>query len=132
MIVLLDSSALLAPFETGTDFMRSMVELVGGGVKLALPFETLVELKMLSRGKPKVAGMARLALEVAKGIRVLPPIGMACDDALVFFAKTYKSAVATADSVLRKRLRVLGIPVFYPAGEGRIMGAGFEEVMRII
>ncbi|MBO3800311.1 MAG: hypothetical protein FGF52_04595 [Candidatus Brockarchaeota archaeon] len=132
MIVLLDSSALLAPFETGVDFIRGMVELVGGDLKLMLPFETLVELKMLSMGKPKISGIARLALEVAKCIKVLPPTGMICDDALVFLAKTYKSAVATADSVLRKRLRTLAIPVFYPAGEGRIMGAGLGEMMRTV
>lgn len=132
MMVLLDSSALLAPFETGVDFLRGVVELTGGVARLIMPFETLVELKRLSMGKPKTAGMARLALEVAKDIKVLPPTGMACDDALVFLAKTYKSAVATADSVLRRRLRVLGIPVFYPAGEGRIMEAGFGEVVRVV
>jgi rRNA-processing protein FCF1 len=131
-MVLLDSSALLAPFETGVDFVKGIFELTGGFAKLVVPFETIVELKRLSAGTPKTAGMARLALEVARGIRMLPPTGMACDDALVFLAKTYKSAVATADSVLRRRLRALGIPVFYPAGEGRIMGAGFGEVMRVI
>jgi len=125
LIVLLDSSALLAPFEIGVDFIRGVVELTGGGVEFAIPFETLVELRRLCSSRPKIAGMARLALEAAEGIKVLPPTGMDCDDALVFLAKTYKSAVATADSVLRRRLRALGIPVFYPAGEKRIMGVGF-------
>jgi len=125
LIVLLDSSALLAPFEIGVDFMRGVTELTEGGVEMTVPFEALVELRRLSESKPKIAGMARLALEAARGIRVLPPTGMVCDDALVFLAKTYKSAVATADNVLRRRLRVLGIPVFYPGGEGRIMEAGF-------
>ncbi|MEM3712144.1 MAG: hypothetical protein QXR97_01195 [Thermoproteota archaeon] len=132
MIVLLDSSALLAPFEIGVDFIRGIVELTGGSVELVLPFEAMVELKGLSRSRHRVAGMARLALEAVKGIRVLPPTGMVCDDSLVFLAKTYKAAVATADSVLRRRLRALGIPVFYPAGEGRIMEAGLGEVMRLI
>jgi len=132
LIVLLDSSALLAPFEMGIDFVRGIFELTGGNVKLLLPFETIVELRRLSASRHKVAGMARLALETVKDIRVLPPTGMDCDDSLVFLAKTYKAAVATADSVLRRRLRALGIPVFYPAGEGRIMEAGFGEVMRII
>ncbi|MCS7138818.1 MAG: hypothetical protein NZ873_02025 [Crenarchaeota archaeon] len=125
MIVLLDSSAILAPFETGVDFIRGIFELTGGYAKLVLPFETLVELRRLRNSRHKIAGIASIALESIKDIKVLPPTGMSCDDSLVFLAKTYKAAVATADSVLRRRLRVLGIPVFYPTGEGRITGAGF-------
>lgn len=132
-MVLLDSSALLARFETGVDFINGVTELTQGRVVFTLPFETLVELRMLSRGRPKLAGMAELALKISGDFRTLPPTGMGCDDALTYLAKTYKAAVATADRVLRRRLRALGITVFYPAGERRIIGEGwFDEVKRTV
>jgi len=132
-MVLLDSSALLACFETGVKFMEEVTDLTQGRAVFNLPFETVVELRMLGTGRPKLAGMAELALKTARCFRTLPPTGMGCDDALVYLAKTYKAAVATADRVLRRRLRALGITVFYPAGEKRIIGEGwFEEVKRIV
>lgn len=132
-MVLLDSSALLACFETGVKFVEGVTDLTQGRAVFILPSETLVELRMLSTSRPKLAGMAELALKTARGFRTLPPTGMGCDDALVHLAKTYKAAVATADSVLRRRLRALGITVFYPTGEKRISGEGwFEEVKRTV
>lgn len=132
-MVLLDSSALLARFETGVNFMEGVMDLTQGRAVFILPLETLVELRRLSKGRPKLAGMAELALKITGVFRTLPPTGMGCDDALVHLAKTYKAAVATADRVLRRRLRALGIPVFYPAGEKRIIGEGwFEEVKRTV
>jgi rRNA-processing protein FCF1 len=131
-MILFDSSAILAPFETGVDLVGGVVGFVGRNATLTLPFEALVELKRLSSGKPRLAGMARLALKTVEGFRILPPTGMECDDALIFIAKTYKAAVATADSVLRRRLRALGIPVFHPFGDGKIMESGFGEALRIV
>lgn len=127
MIVLLDSSALLAPFETGVDFVNGIMALTQGRAIMLLPFETLAELKRLSTGRPKLAGMARLALSVASGFKTLPPTGMGCDDALICLAKTYKAAVATGDRTLSRRLRALGIPVFYPSGGKRIIWKGWFE-----
>lgn len=127
MIVLLDSSALLAPFETGVDFINGIAGLTHGRVLFLVPFEAIVELRRLTGGRPKLAGMARLALSVASGFRTLFPTGLGCDDALVYLAKTYKAAVATGDRTLSRRLRTLRIPVFYPSGGGRIIGKGWFE-----
>jgi len=127
LIVFLDSSALLAPFETGVDFVNGIMGLTQGRAIMIVPFETLVELRGLSMGKPKLAGMARLALSVASGFRTFPPTGMRCDDALLYLAKTYKAAVATGDRTLSVRLRALRIPVFYPSGGRRIIGKGWFE-----
>ncbi|MEM2930324.1 MAG: hypothetical protein QW797_05640 [Thermoproteota archaeon] len=126
-MVLLDSSALLAPFETGVDFVDGIMVLTQGRAVMLVPFEALVELRRLSMGKPKLAGIARLALSVASGFKTLPPTGMGCDDALAFLAKTYKAAVATGDRTLSRRLRALGIPVFYPSGGRRVIGKGWFE-----
>jgi len=127
LMVLLDSSALLAPFETGVDFINGITGLTQGRALFLVPFETLVELKRLSTSGPKLAGMARLALSVASDFRTLFPTGMGCDDALVYLAKTYKAAVATGDRTLSRRLRALDIPVFYPSGGRRIVGKGWFE-----
>lgn len=133
MIVLLDSSALLAPFETGVNFINGIIDLTQGKVIFLVPFETLVELKRLSMGRPKLAGMAELALKVSMRFKTLFPTGMDCDDALVYLAKTYKAVVATADRTLRMRLRALGIPVFHPSGGKEVSGKGwFGEVMKNI
>ncbi|MEM3078995.1 MAG: hypothetical protein QXF21_01590, partial [Thermoproteota archaeon] len=84
MMVLLDSSALLAPFETGVDFVNGITGLTQGRVLFLVPFETLMELRRLSTEGPKLSGMARLALSLAGGFRTLFPTGMGCDDALVY------------------------------------------------
>jgi rRNA-processing protein FCF1 len=126
-MVLLDSSALLAPFETGVDFINGITGLTQGRTLFLIPFETLIELKRLSINGPRLSGMARLALSVASSFRTLLPTGMSCDDALVYLAKTYKAGVATADRTLSRRLRALGIPVFYPSGGRRIVGKGWFE-----
>lgn len=127
MKVLLDSSALLAPFETGVDFLNGIMDSAHGRMMFLVPFETIVELRMLSTHRHKLAGMARLALSAASGFRTFFPTGMNCDDAIVYLAKTYKAAVATGDRTLRRRLRALGIPVFYPSEERRIIGEGWFE-----
>ncbi|MBO3809615.1 MAG: hypothetical protein FGF50_08495, partial [Candidatus Brockarchaeota archaeon] len=114
-------------FETGVDFVNGITGLTQGRVLFLVPFETLVELRRLSTDGPKVSSMARLALSVASGFRILLPTGMGCDDALVYLAKTYKAAVATGDRTLSRRLRTLGIPVFYPSGGRRIVGKGWFE-----
>ncbi|MEM3660036.1 MAG: hypothetical protein QXU11_06450 [Thermoproteota archaeon] len=126
-MVLLDSSALLAPFETGVDFVNGITGLTQGRVLFLVPFETLMELRRLSTEGPKLSSMARLALSLAGGFRTLLPTGMGCDDALVYLAKTYKAAVATGDRKLSRRLRSLGIPVFYPSGGRRLVGKGWFE-----
>lgn len=126
-MVLLDSSALLAPFETGVDFVNGITGLTHGRVLFLVPFEALVELRRLSTGGPKLSGMAKLALSLAGGFRTLLPTGMSCDDALLYLAKTYKAAVATGDRTLSRRLRTLGIPVFYPSQGRRIVGKGWFE-----
>lgn len=126
-MVLLDSSALLAPFETGVNFLNGIVDSANVKMLFVVPFETIVELRMLSTRGPKLAGMVRLALSSAGNFRTLFPTGMDCDDALVYLAKTYKAAVATGDRTLRRRLRALGIPVFYPSEGRRIIGEVWFE-----
>ncbi|MGQ9478546.1 MAG: hypothetical protein ACUVQ0_00780 [Thermoproteota archaeon] len=125
MIVLLDSSALLAPFEIKVDFV-TQIESSAGRVVFLAPFEALAELRRLSGMGLKVSKAAKLALSAAEGLRILAPTGMMCDDALVYLAKTYKAAVATADRALRRRLKILGITVFNPAGGRRIIGGVFR------
>jgi rRNA-processing protein FCF1 len=73
------------------------------------------ELERVSHRRSKrVSKRAELALQLAKGLTVIPGLeGIPTDDAIVEVAKGKDLAVATMDAFLRKRLREQGIPVIY-------------------
>ena len=118
---MMDTSALLAPFQIGIDFERWIGILVDAKVEFYVLSKTLEELRALSTCSGKLASHASKALALAGRYGVLPsPDICKGDECLIKAAKERGCAVATCDRSLRKRLRDLNIPVFSPTGRGKI------------
>jgi len=115
--ILMDASALLAPFQLGLDFERWIEDLADSKVQFYVLEDTMRELRSLSTSSGKIASEAREALKLAKRYRLVPNVsGKRGDEGLIESALKLCYAVATCDSDLRARLRVLNIPVFSPTG----------------
>jgi len=124
--VLMDASALLAPFQLGIDFERRIEELANSKVQFYVLEDTLRELRTLSASSGRVASEARDALKLAERYRVVPNASdKRGDEGLIESALKLRYAVATCDSDLRGRLRDLNIPVFSPTGRRRARVEGF-------
>jgi len=118
--VLMDASALLAPFQLGLDFERRIEDLVDSKIRFCVLEDTLRELRSLSTSSGKVASEARKALKLAERYRLVQNSSdKGGDEGLIESALKLHYAVATCDSALKARLRDLNIPVFSPTGRRR-------------
>jgi len=118
--ILMDSSALLAPFQLGVDFERWIEILVDSKVQFYVLDDTLRELRALSMSSNKIASEAKEALKLAERYETIPSVSdVKGDEGLIEAALKLGYAVATCDSALRARLRDLNIPVFSPTGRRR-------------
>ena len=113
VLVLLDTSALISPFQTGVDFVRGIREMVAAPIAFAVTDGTVRELESISRkGSATISMAARKALAFTRGLRVLRTDAKRTDEGIVSSAEETGAAVATADSDLRAELRRRTIPVF--------------------
>lgn len=121
ILIILDTSALIYPFQTGVDFVRGIEEAFTARFTLAVAEGTLNELERLKeRGSPSLSIAAGKALDFARGLSVLRSDAPNTDDQIAELAGKMAAAVATADSTLRRRLRKSGIPVIFVARGKRI------------
>lgn len=121
VLIILDTSALIYPFQTGVDFVRGIQEALAARFTLAVAEGTLDELERLRReGSPSMSIAAGKALEFAKGLSVLRSDARETDEQIAQLARHTGAAVATADSALRRRLRRSGIPVIFVSRGKRI------------
>lgn len=114
VLVLLDTSALLLPFEQGLDLEGEVARALGG-CRLAVPEAALAELRALARDGPD----ARAALRLAARYEVVPTEGRG-DDAILALAVREGAAVVTADRALAARLRESGLKVLCPRERHRL------------
>ena len=121
ILIILDTSALIYPFQTGVDFVRGIEESFTAQFTLSVAEGTLNELKRLKeRGSPSLSIAAGKALDFARGLSVLRSNAPNTDDQISELAKQMSAAVATGDSTLRRRLRESGIPVIFVSRGKRI------------
>ena len=115
--ILIDTSFLFVPVEFRIDIFVELERLFGSRVDLGIISPVLDELTLLMSSKsPKLRKKAQLTMEFARKcnlIRVQMLDGENVDSCLIREAVKTKCPVATCDSVLRKRLRALNIPVIY-------------------
>lgn len=126
--VLLDTSSLMAPFQTGVDLIDAAKKLLSEKIGFVVVDETLKELNILCQDKkPSVRKAALSAKKLVDGIKVIQTNGCYGDDAIINVAKKGNTIVATTDSNLRKRLRLLGISViFLKSGKRPVIEGGIE------
>jgi rRNA-processing protein FCF1 len=120
LAVLMDASALLAPFQLGLDFERWTTLLCDPPVKFYVLEDTLMELRSISESTGKAATAAKEAFKLAQRYDVLPYSGRKGDDGLIEAALRFGLALATCDSALRGRSRDLNIPVLSPTGRRKV------------
>gem|GEM_PF-1029320 len=121
LIVILDTSALIYPFQTGVDFVKGVQENVLVPVTFAVTDGVVRELESIRRGKsPSLSMAAEKALSFSKGLKVLHSATAGTDEQIVSLAEENGAAVATADSILRRELRKRRIPVVFVSKGKRI------------
>jgi len=103
-LVLLDSNALLMPFQFSIHLDAELRRLLGE-VEVAVPEPVLVELEFLSERDRD----AKAALRLARKYRAIPGAGSA-DDAILELAAAHHAVVVTNDQPLLDRLRAAGVP----------------------
>jgi rRNA-processing protein FCF1 len=121
MLVILDTSALIYPFQTGVDFVKGIREMVLAPATFAVTDGVVRELESIRRGRsPSLSMAAEKALAFSKDLKVLHSDVTNTDEQIVILAKETGAAVATADSLLRKELRKRRIPVVFVSKGKRI------------
>jgi rRNA-processing protein FCF1 len=113
-LVLLDTNALLMPFQMGLD-VESEAKRVMGRCRIAVPQVSIAELRTM--GLSLKDGAA--ALKFAERFEVLPTVGLG-DDAIVDLAIRTGGIVVTGDRGLIKRLHAAGLRVLRPRQRKRL------------
>ena len=115
--VILDSNFLLAPSQFNIDVFKELARILNRGLDLVLLSPTRRELLKMAKGNsPKMRRQASLALKLAEKCRVVnveQDFEETHDDVIVRIADDWKCPVATNDTKLRKRLRIISVPVIY-------------------
>jgi rRNA-processing protein FCF1 len=113
-LVLLDTNALLMPFQMGLD-VEGEIKREMGRCRIAVPLVCLAELRTM--GSDLRDGAA--ALSFAERFEVLDTVGLG-DDAVVDLAIRTEGIVVTGDRGLIKRLRSAGLKVLRPRQRKRL------------
>ena len=113
-LVLLDTNALLMPFQMGLDLEGEITREMGR-CRVAVPAVCIAELRAM--GENLRDGAA--ALKLAERFETLETVGLG-DDAVVDLAIRMGGIVVTSDRDLIKRLRSAGLRVLRPRQKKRL------------
>jgi hypothetical protein len=115
--IIMDTNAFFVPFQFRLDIFEELKKLLDRNFEPVVLHQTLKELeKLASSGPPKICRQAMSALKLAKKcreVKVTLNFQGSHDDLVLEIAKKWKCPVFTNDSVLRKRLRDINVPVIY-------------------
>jgi rRNA-processing protein FCF1 len=117
-LVLLDTNALLMPFQFRLNLEAELRRLLGD-VDIAVPSPVLAELRILADRDRN----AQAALRLAEKYRTIEATGSA-DDALLDLSQAHEAAVVTLDQPLLDRLRGLGLPRIFLRSRNHLAGEG--------
>ncbi|MBS7633850.1 DNA-binding protein [Candidatus Bathyarchaeota archaeon] len=115
--ILLDSNALLVPFQLKIDIFEELKALLKMNFEAVLLSPVHAELEELAKtSSPKTRRDFTLALELAKKCRLVKIHSEeteSTDDIIIKIASKWKAPVFTNDKHLKKRLRDINVPVIY-------------------
>ena len=115
--MILDSNFLFVPSQFSVDIFKELENLISQRLDPVLLSPTHMELlKIVEEGSPKMRQQASLALKLAEKchmVNVEQCFRETHDDVIVRVAKDWRCPVATNDRELRKRLRIISVPVIY-------------------
>ncbi|HEU12537.1 MAG: PIN domain-containing protein [Thermoplasmata archaeon] len=115
--VIVDTNALMLPFQKGLDIEKNLEELLGR-FTIIVPESVIRELERLSQGNPE----ARAALSYSKRFKILKT-DLEGDKSIIKIAENLKCYVLTNDSRMIRILKRKGIKVIRPRGERRLVFA---------
>ena len=120
--VILDSNALLAPFQLRLDIFQELKALIDRNFELVLLSPVQRELERLAdEGSSQTRRNASNALKLAEKCRKInvKDAGLV-DDIILQTARQWSSPVFTNDRDLRKKLRNINVPVIYVRQKSRL------------
>jgi len=121
--VILDANFLFVPLQFKIDVFEGITRLLNQKFEPVLLSTTRRELQtMADLGSPQLRKQAAVALKLAETCKVIDVKKRAeetDDDVILRIAAEWKSAVATNDRELRKKLRGRNLPVIFLRGKNR-------------
>ena len=121
--VILDANFLFVPLQFKIDVFEGITRLLNQKFEPILLSTTQRELQtMADMGSPQIRKQATVALKLAETCKVIDVKKRAeetDDDVILRIAAEWRSAVATNDRELRKKLRGRNIPVIFLRGKNR-------------
>ena len=117
-LVLLDSNALMMPFQFRVNLEAELNRLLGNP-DIAVPGPVVAELTILADRDRH----ARAALRLAHRYRTIDAPGSA-DDTLLDLALAHRAVVVTNDQPLLERLRTSGVPRIFLRSRNHLVGEG--------
>jgi rRNA-processing protein FCF1 len=118
--VILDSSALMMPFEFSINLEDELTRLLGK-FKILIPKPIVDELIYLSKnGKGRKKRLAKPALDLMKNYEIVDSEGRG-DDSVLNSAKKFKAIVVTNDRNLRNRIKELSLQTIYLRGKKKLV-----------
>ncbi|MFB6111610.1 MAG: DUF188 domain-containing protein [Halobacteriaceae archaeon] len=120
MILAMDTSALMAPVETGVRLFEEL-ERVVGSYEAVVPEAVEAELARLADGEGEPARAAAVGTDLAARCATVETDATYADDALVELANTGRTdGVVTNDATLRERVLAAGIQVIHLRGRTQL------------
>lgn len=111
--VVLDTNALLMPFQFNIDLVNELQRLLGA-IDIHVPEICLYELENIRDRK------ASVALEFAQQFKIEPSVGRG-DDAVLALAGELRAVLVTNDADLRRRAKTAGLKVAYLRGRDHLV-----------
>jgi len=119
--VILDSSAVMMPFEFSIELEEELTRLLGK-YRIIMLTPILRELEYLSKhGKGKKKSIAKASLKLVENYEIMDVDEKHGDNAIFYMAKKLKAIVVTNDKELKKRLQKIAVSVVYLREKQKLM-----------
>jgi len=122
--IILDANFLFVPLQFKIDVFEGITRLLNQKFEPIFLSTTRRELqRMAETGSPQIRKQAAVALKLAETCKIINVKKRAeetDDDVILRIAAEWRSAVATNDRELRKKLRGRNIPVIFLRGKNRL------------
>ena len=118
--VVLDTNALLLPYQLGINIEKELTRLLGI-CRIIVPTSVIKEAEKLASSDGSVAMAAKLGLNIVRkrDFQIVETIYNG-DDGVMDVAVKTNAAIVTNDKELKKKAREMGLPVIYVRGESRL------------
>ncbi len=124
--VVLDTNALMIPYQSGINIEREITRLLGI-CRIIVPISVVEEIEKLANKDGGTGRAAKLGLSIIKkrGFRLMETENKG-DDSVLETALKMEGAIVTNDKELQQRAKEMNLPIICPRGENRLE---LEEVI---